>query len=248
MHNKRTARTAHHLAARAVLLLCIACGDQRILRSQPQVTFQTDEARPHFGSVIVTPVSARQLQSLSNDRSAADDWQRVLTVYAGDSTGLPMIGTHVVAHDTLRFDPKFPPIRGTTYIARFDGKTLGALAGVSGSTAAVTATWTRELISGPATTSVEEVYPTTDSVPMNLLRMYVQFSAPMTVGDGAEKHVRLLDERDVVVDKAFLVAAGGQELWDRDHTRLTIFFDPGRIKRDLTRSGSRSVKDIRTAS
>jgi hypothetical protein len=56
----------------------------------------------------------------------------------------------------------------------------------------------------------------------------------MTVGDGAEKHVRLLDERGAVVDKAFLIAAGGQELWDGEHTRLTIFFDPGRIKRDLT--------------
>jgi hypothetical protein len=69
---------------------------------------------------------------------------------------------------------------------------------------------------------------------MNLLRMYVQFSAPMTVGDDAEKHIQLRDETGAVVDKAFLVAAGGQELWDPDHTRLTIFFDPGRIKRDLT--------------
>jgi hypothetical protein len=56
----------------------------------------------------------------------------------------------------------------------------------------------------------------------------------MTVGDGAEQHVRLLDEHGAVVDKAFLIAAGGQELWDPEHTRLTIFFDPGRIKRDLT--------------
>ena len=232
--NRTTARAALHIAARAVLFLCIACGDGPILQSPPSVTFQTDEARPNFGSVIVAPVDARRLESLANDRSAADDWQRVLAVYAGDSTGLPMLGTHVIAHDTLRFDPKFPPIRGTTYIARFDGKVLGALSGVSGSRATATATWKRELISGPATTSVEAVYPTTDSVPMNLLRMYVQFSAPMTVGDGAEKHVRLLDERDAVVENAFLVAAGGQELWDRDHTRLTIFFDPGRIKRDLT--------------
>ena len=82
--------------------------------------------------------------------------------------------------------------------------------------------------------TVAEVYPTADSLPMNLLRMYVQFSAPMTVGDDAEKHIHLLDEKGAIVDKAFLIAAGGQELWDPDHTRLTIFFDPGRIKRDLT--------------
>ena len=82
--------------------------------------------------------------------------------------------------------------------------------------------------------TVAEVYPTADSLPMNLLRMYVQFSAPMTVGDDAEKRIHLLDEKGAIVDKAFLIAAGGQELWDPDHTRLTIFFDPGRIKRDLT--------------
>jgi hypothetical protein len=56
----------------------------------------------------------------------------------------------------------------------------------------------------------------------------------MTVGDDAETHIHLLDEKGAVVEKAFLIAAGGQELWDPEHTRLTIFFDPGRIKRDLT--------------
>jgi hypothetical protein len=35
------------------------------------------------------------------------------------------------------------------------------------------------------------------------------------------------------VPNAFLVAAGGQELWDGAHERMTVFFDPGRIKRDL---------------
>jgi len=91
----------------------------------------------------------------------------------------------------------------------------------------------RAFPSGTPTTIVDVVYPTIDSVPMNLLRMYIQFSAPMTVGDSAANHVRLLDENGNVVDKAFLVAAGGEELWDPDHTRMTIFFDPGRIKRDL---------------
>jgi hypothetical protein len=91
----------------------------------------------------------------------------------------------------------------------------------------------REFPSGTPSTFVTAIYPTIDSVPMNLLRMYIQFSAPMTVGDNAENHVRLLDEKGNVVDRAFLVAAGGQELWDPDHTRMTIFFDPGRIKRDL---------------
>jgi hypothetical protein len=125
-------------------------------------------------------------------------------------------------------------VRGTTYSARFDGDAFNAKSGATSAAIFSHATWTRPLPSGASTTTVAEVYPTVDSVPMNLLRMYVQFSAPMTVGDDAEKHVHLLDEKGAVGDKAFLIAAGGQELWDPEHTRMTIFFDPGRIKRDLT--------------
>jgi len=135
-----------------------------------------------------------------------------------------MIGTYVVSHDTLRFDSQFPPVRGT----------FNAKSGATTPAVFSHATWTRPLPSGASTATVAEVYPTADSLPMNLLRMYVQFSAPMTVGDDAEKRIHLLDEKGAIVDKAFLIAAGGQELWDPDHTRLTIFFDPGRIKRDLT--------------
>jgi len=205
----------------------------------PAVSFQTDETKPHFGSVAVAPIDTRELATLEGSRLTPDEWQKILVVRSGDSTSLAMLGTYVVSSDTLRFEPQFPPIHGTAYTARFDGAALRAkVAGTAGSprtsSTVATARWMRELVTGPATTSIDAVYPAVDTVPMNLLRMYVQFSAPMTVGDAAEKHVRLLDEHGAVVDKAFLVAAGGQELWDPHHTRLTIFFDPGRIKRDLT--------------
>ena len=232
---RSTARAAT-FAARAVLFFAAACVERAPGggAGAAGVAFQTDEAKPHFGSAFVTPVDA---QKLERAKLSDVEWQKILVVRTGDSTSLPMLGTYVVAHDTLRFEPRFPPIRGTTYTARYNPGALVATTS-NGKPAApsmvAAAIWTREPASGPSTASVVEVYPTTDSVPMNLLRMYVQFSAPMTVGDGAEKHVRLFDERGAVVDKAFLIAAGGQELWDGEHTRLTIFFDPGRIKRDLT--------------
>ena len=190
--------------------------------------------RSHFGSVSVAPLNRRALEALEQSKPPADEWQKVLLVRAGDSTSLPMIGTYVVAHDTLRFDPQFPPVRGTTYTARFNGVAFSAKGGDTSAAVVAHATWTRPPPSGASMTQVVQVYPTADSLPMNLLRMYVQFSAPMTVGDDAEKHIQLHDEKGAVVEKAFLIAAGGQELWDPEHTRLTIFFDPGRIKRDLT--------------
>ena len=204
------------------------------MSSAPALVFERDSARPHFGSVSVAPLDAQALRSLERSRLSAEDWQRILLVRAGDSTSLPMIGTYVVAHDTLRFDPQFPPVRGTTYTARFDGDAFNAKSGLTSAAVFAHATWTRPSPSGASTTTVADVYPTASVLPMNLLRMYVQFSGPMTVGDDAEKHIHLLDDKGAVVDKAFLIAAGGQELWDPPHTRLTIFFDPGRIKRDLT--------------
>ena len=234
--DRSTARVALTGAARAVLLVAIACSGRNETASSttPTIAFQKDSTKPHFRSVSVAPLEPRGLAALARAHPAPADWQKTLVVRTGDSSSLPMIGTYVVSHDTLRFDPQFPPVRGTTYTASFDPEALMAGASDASAKLILHATWTRPLPSGAATTTVVQVYPTADSLPMNLLRMYVQFSAPMTVGDDAERHIRLLDENGAVVEKAFLVAAGGQELWDPEHTRLTIFFDPGRIKRDLT--------------
>ena len=80
------------------------------------------------------------------------------------------------------------------------------------------------------TTFVEHVYPTASGIPANQLKFYVQFSAPMLRGE-AWDHLQLLDAQGKVIDLAFLEI--DQELWDRDNRRLTVLFDPGRIKRGV---------------
>ncbi len=82
-----------------------------------------------------------------------------------------------------------------------------------------------------ATTVVEQVYPTTDRLPENQLKLYLQFSAPMSRGE-AWRRIHLLDEAGKPVELPFLEI--DQELWDPQGKRLTVFFDPGRIKRGLT--------------
>ena len=136
-----------------------------------------------------------------------------------------MLGAYSVVGDTLRFTPRFAPVPGNTYYAHFSDSALREQRGTLKSRVDARGSWTLAAPSGPATTVVEAVYPTTDTVPMNLLRMYIQFSAPMSVGDDADKHVRLLDESGRVVTNAFLIAAGGTELWDPEHKRMTLFFD-----------------------
>ena len=79
-------------------------------------------------------------------------------------------------------------------------------------------------------TVVESVYPSAEILPENLLRFYLQFSAPMSRGE-AYTHIRLLDAAGRAVADPFLEL--NEELWSGDGRRFTLLFDPGRIKRGL---------------
>jgi hypothetical protein len=68
-------------------------------------------------------------------------------------------------------------------------------------------------------------------LPENQLKFYIHFSASMNQGDAFD-HIALLDEKGTrIEDPPFLIRGG--ELWDREFLRFTLFFDPGRVKRDL---------------
>jgi len=67
-------------------------------------------------------------------------------------------------------------------------------------------------------------------VPSNLLRVYVELSGPMEAGD-AYRHIRIVDDRGQEVRDALLELR--EELWSPDFRRLTLLFDPGRVKRGI---------------
>lgn len=73
---------------------------------------------------------------------------------------------------------------------------------------------------------VEAIYPTAEVLPENLLKFYIHFSAPMSRGE-AYKRIHLMHEGTEVKDP-FLEL--GEELWDVEQTRFTLFIHPGRIK------------------
>ena len=84
---------------------------------------------------------------------------------------------------------------------------------------------------GDPETVVSAIYPDTDQVPLNLLRVYVHFSRPMSEGQ-AQRHISLHRSGDgEVLDGAFLTAR--HELWDPRRLRRSAPLDPGRIKRGL---------------
>ena len=77
---------------------------------------------------------------------------------------------------------------------------------------------------------VEAVYPTADTLPENVLRMYVTFSTPMKVQGNLER-IALLDPGGNEVEGAIFNNA--YELWDHDQKQWTLIFDPARIKTGL---------------
>ena len=77
---------------------------------------------------------------------------------------------------------------------------------------------------------VVAVYPSSDSLPENTLRFYVQFSAPMRKGD-IYRHLSIREVGGKIVELPFLEIE--QEFWSRDSKRLTLLLDPGRVKRGL---------------
>jgi len=84
----------------------------------------------------------------------------------------------------------------------------------------------------PATEQVQvsAVYPTADTLPENLLRFYIYFSQPMQREDILSS-IFLTDADDNKLDGVFL--DNKFDLWSPDNTRLTLLFDPGRVKTGL---------------
>ncbi len=74
------------------------------------------------------------------------------------------------------------------------------------------------------------IYPTTDSIPVNILRFYVQFSAPIQEMD-ILKHIHLQDETGKDMTRVFF--ENQYELWNENRTTVTLIIDPGRVKLGL---------------
>ena len=76
--------------------------------------------------------------------------------------------------------------------------------------------------------SIVAVYPLSDTLPENLLKFYIMFSKPMQEGDEL-KHIHLIKDGRDTLSSVFL----DLQLWNNERTMLTLWLDPGRIKRDL---------------
>ena len=78
--------------------------------------------------------------------------------------------------------------------------------------------------------AVTKIYPSSETLPENVLRFYLHFSVPLQP-HVAFDFIKLSDASGNIDDAAFMRFK--QELWNEDRTRLTVLIDPGRIKREV---------------
>ena len=127
-----------------------------------------------------------------------------------------IIGNYQYNEDTLVFKPHFPFSYGLKYATLINGEY----------------SFTFEIpypenIVAPA---LEAIYPSMDILPENQLKFYIQFDQPMSEGY-AYKCVRLVSLKEGIIEEPFVQLQ--PELWDEERKRLTLWLDPGKIKRDL---------------
>src|SRR5271155_3293264 len=76
--------------------------------------------------------------------------------------------------------------------------------------------------------------PKAETIPANTLRMYFTFDHPAR-GLVHQSEVTLVGPDGSEIKDAFMNF--GQELWSPDGKRLTVLFDPGKVKRDVEAKG-----------
>ena len=128
----------------------------------------------------------------------------------------PMLGNYSRDGDTVEFIPVIPFRQGKTFSVANNGKLW------------FTFTVPEKMPSLP--TSVIHIYPTTDTLPSNQLKVYLHFSQPMREGV-AYQYINITDASGDTLENPFLELQ--PELWDKTGKRLTLWFDPGRVKRAL---------------
>jgi hypothetical protein len=206
------------------------------LRADPGPSIRLNpEGDPRAGFYVVG-LPAYAVLPLNHVPLSPDQWRVLFAVATVPSRSPgavdlpPLLGSYRVDGPFLRFQPRFPLEPGVVYEARFDPGKLFAASEDVRRLPVVIARFTLPKAPVAATTRVAAVYPSGDTLPENLLKFYLHFSAPMSRGMAYE-HIKLRDGTGKAVAFPFVELA--EELWDPSGQRLTILFDPGRIKTGL---------------
>lgn len=137
-----------------------------------------------------------------------------------EKTLVPVAGRWVIENDRLLFRPRYPFRQGLRF------QVTEVRDGAAGRTL-----WDFRIPRGGGPEpKLVEIRPAGGRWPANLLRVYLHFNRSMAQGE-ASRRIVIRDESGRTLIQPFLEL--DQELWDPDGRRLTLLFDPGRVKQGL---------------
>ena len=138
---------------------------------------------------------------------------KIQLIKAGDRASV--LGEFKIEGDEVIFEPLVPFTEGLEYAIMLGDSAIGNIRVPGGNY-------------GPS--ELLSIYPTQDTLPENLLKLYFEFSQPMVEGTSLD-HITLIRSDGDTMKGTFLDLH--PELWNAESTVLTLWLDPGRIKRDL---------------
>jgi hypothetical protein len=178
------------------------------------------------------PAALARLDTAALADAAGERLLRVVAAPPADDADLARLpnlwGSYGLEAGAIVFRPRHALAAGVELVARFDGAAFDAATGGRGTPSRKLRH--RAAPAGAPSTTVVSLSPDGDEIPANLLRLYVHFSAPMSLRDVAAS-VQLLDALGRPIADAFVAVPEG--LWDPERRRLTLLVHPGRIKRGV---------------
>lgn len=178
-------------------------------------------SQPHFSlEVQENKLCVRVPIEQPNEQTLAPEKALQVFVAAADpiqSADLPpVLGSYLAEQDHLVFCPLFPFRPQVQYRVVLEGKELGEF----------------DVPKAPGATppGIRAVFPSADTLPANLLKIYLHFATPMNEGH-VYAHVQILNDRGIPLVDPFVQLEPA--LWDKEARRLTLWLDPGRVKRAL---------------
>ncbi|MEO0570962.1 MAG: Ig-like domain-containing protein [Bacteroidota bacterium] len=157
--------------------------------------------------------NGKAVQASIKTSKDAKAWQ----VFLKGAPLVPVLGKFSLNGGHTVFTPVLPFTNGASYQIKNGEQLMGAFTVIS-----------KKNEKRP---KVIAIYPSNDSLPQNLLKMYFVFSEPIQEVGNIFDLITITNDTKNENANAFLELPN--QLWNKEHTQLTLWLDPGRIKTDL---------------
>lgn len=188
----------------------------------------TDQQSVQYGRIILKDLPQNIISELRFGNFSNKQFGSFFFIRVGSST-YNTLGNYQLTDDDLSFMPRFLPDTKITHSVHFDPVQLSLLIEKEIGLQPLMLSLNFPQIQVKIT-SITQFYPEIDTLPTNILRAYLYFDQSMSLQNPYE-FIAIKNSKDSLIKEPFVEIPEG--LWNKNRTRLTLLFHPGRIKRGV---------------